>query len=97
MHQKSLVQPILHLGPILAKVVEQGIEVQKKTPDENLGKVMAIITAVSQCAAPVGQIIYGLAFQGFSEAVYKPTLLVSIAMLIMAGGAQRILKKEKSD
>lgn len=69
--------------------------VQKKTPNENLGKVMAIITAVSQCAAPLGQVIYGIVFEGFSGAVYLPTLFVSIAMRAMAGFAQRILRNEE--
>jgi len=69
-------------------------KVQKKTPNENLGKVMAIITAVSQCAAPVGQIIYGVFFEAFSATVYLPTIFVCIAMLAMAGMSQRTLRNE---
>lgn len=46
--------------------------VQKKTPNENLGKVMAIITAVAQCMAPVGQVIYGVIFEAFSIRIYLP-------------------------
>jgi len=69
-------------------------KVQKKTPKENLGKVMAIITAVSQCAAPVGQMIYGIFFGAFSAAVYLPTIFVSIAMLAIAGMSQRTLRNE---
>lgn len=70
-------------------------KVQKTTPNENLGKVMAIITAVSQCAAPIGQVLYGIIFEGFSSTVYLPTLFVSIAMLAMAGISQRILRNEE--
>jgi len=69
-------------------------KVQKKTPNENLGKVMAIITAVSQCAAPVGQMIYGIFFGAFSAAVYLPTIFVCIAMLAIAGMSQRTLRNE---
>lgn len=68
--------------------------VQKKTPNENLGKVMAIITAVAQCAAPIGQIIYGLGFEGFSKAVYLPTIFVSLAMFALAALSQRMLRNE---
>lgn len=68
--------------------------VQKKTPNENLGKVMAIIMAVSQCTAPVGQIIYGLIFEAFGLKVYIPTLLVCIAMILIAGVTKRILRSE---
>lgn len=68
--------------------------VQKKTPNENLGKVMAIITAVAQCMAPVGQIIYGVIFEAFSIRIYLPTLLVSIAMILMAAVTKKILRNE---
>ncbi len=46
--------------------------VQKKTSNENLGKVMAIITAVSQCMAPIGQVVYGFMFEKFSMKIYLP-------------------------
>ncbi|MFV0394611.1 MAG: MFS transporter [Coprobacillaceae bacterium] len=39
--------------------------VQKRTPNENLGKVMAIIMGVAQCSAPIGQIAYGSLFETF--------------------------------
>lgn len=68
--------------------------VQKKTPNENLGKVMAIIMAVSQCMAPVGQVIYGLVFEAFSMRMYVPTLLVSSAMILIAAVTKKILRNE---
>ncbi|MFE3572697.1 MFS transporter [Lysinibacillus sp. NPDC059133] len=70
--------------------------VQKETPNENLGKVMAIIIAVSQCMAPIGQILYGLLFEAFSVKVYVPILMISIAMVVMAIATKRILRFEKS-
>jgi len=70
-------------------------KVQKKTPDENLGKVVAIITAVSQCAAPVGQLIYGFLFKAFSLKIYLPTLFVCLAMVIIAVIGQRVLRNEE--
>lgn len=71
--------------------------VQKETPNENLGKVMAIIIAVSQCMAPIGQILYGVLFEAFSVKVYVPILIVSIAMVVMAIATKRILRFEKSE
>ncbi|MGG0239659.1 MFS transporter [Bacillus rhizoplanae] len=68
--------------------------VQKKTPDENLGKVMAIITAVAQCMAPIGQVIYGLIFETFSIKIYLPILFVSFIMIVIAIVTKRILRKE---
>ncbi|MEQ6356289.1 MFS transporter [Lysinibacillus sp. M3] len=71
--------------------------VQKETPNENLGKVMAIIIAISQCMAPIGQIVYGLLFEAFSVKVYVPILMICIAMVVMAIATKRILRFEKSE
>ena len=68
--------------------------VQRKTPNENLGKVMAIIMAAAQCAAPAGQFMYGILFREFSRAVYVPILLVSVVMFVLAVVSQKMLKNE---
>lgn len=68
--------------------------VQKKTPNENLGKVMAIITAVSQCMAPIGQIVYGFMFEGFSLKIYLPILCISFILIILAFVTKKILGNE---
>lgn len=70
-------------------------KVQKRTPNENLGKVMAIIIAVSKCAAPVGQAIYGVAFEAFHSSVYLPVFFISAVMIVVAGVTQRGLKNER--
>lgn len=69
-------------------------KVQKKTSNENLGKVMAIMMAVAQCAAPIGQIIYGIAFETFSESIYLPVFFISAILLVVAVVTQRGLKNE---
>jgi MFS family permease len=69
--------------------------VQKKTPNEYLGKVMAIIMAVAQCAAPAGQFMYGILFREFSRAIYVPILLVSAVMFALMVVSQRMLKNEE--
>ncbi|MFJ8526457.1 MFS transporter [Bacillus sp. NPDC094106] len=68
--------------------------VQKNTPNENLGKVMAIITAVAQCMAPIGQVIYGFMFETFSIKVYLPILFISFIMIVIAIVTKRILRNE---
>lgn len=68
--------------------------VQKKTPNENLGKVMAILIGVTQCAAPLGQMIYGVLFKHYSTTLYIPILAVSLVMIILSGFTRRILKNE---
>ncbi|MDV5067525.1 MFS transporter [Bacillus sp. W1] len=68
--------------------------VQKKTLNENLGKVMAIITAVSQCMAPIGQVVYGFMFEEFSMKIYLPILVISFIMLLIAVVTKKILSNE---
>ncbi|HCX48136.1 MAG TPA: MFS transporter [Bacillus sp. (in: Bacteria)] len=68
--------------------------VQKKTPNENLGKVMAIITVVSQCMAPIGQVVYGFMFEGFSAEIYLPIFAISFIMIIIAILTKKILRNE---
>lgn len=45
-------------------VVVLSAAVQQQTPPELLGKVMAFIMAVSNCASPLGQAVYGALFEG---------------------------------
>ncbi len=45
-------------------VVVLSAAVQGQTPPELLGKVMAFIMAVSNCASPLGQAVYGALFEG---------------------------------
>lgn len=70
-------------------------KVQIITPDKNLGKVMAIITAVSQCAAPLGQILYGVIFEKWSTQVFIPTFLVGIMTLLLGVLTWYLLKYEE--
>jgi MFS family permease len=71
------------------------VKVQTKTPSENLGKVMAIIQASAQCAAPVGQIAYGFAFERFDSAVYIPLLFAGLLTSGIALIGRITLKVEK--
>jgi MFS family permease len=68
------------------------VRIQAKTPIENLGKVMDIVQAVAQCAAPVGQMLYGAAFQAFLGAAYIPLLLVGALTMAIAFIAKAMLK-----
>lgn len=69
--------------------------VQRQTPNELLGKVMSIIMAVAQCAAPVGQIIYGVIFEKFHFQIYIPILILFVLLLLMTVWAKKIFKNEQ--
>lgn len=70
-------------------------KVQKITPNENLGKVMAIMTAVAQCAAPLGQMAYGVIFEAWSAQIYIPTGIVSAVTVLLGVLTQQLLKHEE--
>lgn len=68
--------------------------VQKHTPDLIMGKVMAIIMAVAQCAAPVGQMFYGQLFEGFQSHAYFVVIIMLISVIGLAFIAKKYLKNE---
>ena len=70
--------------------------VQKKTSNEYLGKVMAIIMSVAQCTSPVGQFTYGILFREFNLTIYIPILLVSAIMFALTVISQRMLRNEEA-
>lgn len=55
--------------------------VQKQTPPQLLGKIMAVIIAVSSCSQPVGQAVYGVLFDALPEQPYA--IMISTALLAM--------------
>lgn len=44
--------------------------IQQKTPNHLIGKVMAYTVTITMCAQPIGQTIYGLLFDRFSDAIH---------------------------
>jgi MFS family permease len=66
--------------------------VQKKTPDDMLGKVMAIIMAGTQCAAPLGQALYGFMLEIFKSAVYIPALAAFLFTMVIVFAARAALR-----
>jgi predicted MFS family arabinose efflux permease len=69
--------------------------VQRITPRENLGKVMATIVAVAQCAVPLGQLLMGLIFRNSAASVYIPVLLISVLVLLISGVCYWLFKETK--
>lgn len=68
--------------------------IQKETPPAHLGKVLAIITMVSQCAAPLGQLLQGILLRAAGDRVYWMAIIVGVAMVLVAEGARRLLRHE---
>lgn len=69
--------------------------VQRITPKENLGKVMATIVAVAQCAVPLGQLLMGLMFKNTTTSVFVPLLLISVLVLAISGACFTMFRETK--
>ena len=52
-------------------VVQIYTVVQMQTPPELVGKIMATLVSVAMCGQPIGQMIYGILFDVFSENAYS--------------------------
>lgn len=44
--------------------------IQQKTPNELIGKIMSYVVTISLCAQPLGQMVYGILFDSFPNAIY---------------------------
>lgn len=72
--------------------------IQRDTPDNLMGKVMAYTSAITLCAQPLGQLVYGFLFERFREAVYLvliPTAGILFAVGWMAKGFFREMEREE--
>ena len=71
--------------------------IQKETPQNLIGKVIAVILTVSMCAQPLGNAFYGVLFgicKGFEYAV---VLFSGIVSLIIAISTKNIFKRFSAD
>nr|WP_304970757.1 hypothetical protein [uncultured Schaedlerella sp.] len=68
--------------------------IQQNTPDHLIGKVMAYTSAVTMCAQPAGQMVYGFLFDGFRENISMVLILSGLTVcmigLLSAGFFRRI-------
>lgn len=69
---------------------------QQQTPNLLLGKVMAILTAVSTCAVPIGQILFGTLMDSFTTNVYALLLIVAVVTIAIAITTKVLLKERKA-
>ena len=59
--------------------------IQQGTPEHLIGKVMAYTSAITMCAQPVGQMVYGFLFDGCKEAVWL--VLIPTGVIVCGIGA----------
>ncbi len=71
--------------------------VQRQTPPNLLGKIMAVIIAVLNCSQPVGQAVYGVLFDIFADKPYLITTgaaILAMAVSLYSKKVFAVLEKE---
>lgn len=67
--------------------------IQAETPQNLIGKVIAVILTVSMCAQPLGNALYGVLFEICKGLEYIVVLFAGIVSLMIAIGTRNIFKK----
>lgn len=69
------------------------VYIQKNTPNEMLGKVMALATSLTMCATPIGQIIYGSLLGILGTDAYMIIFTVGIITIALSFVFKGIVRK----
>lgn len=67
--------------------------IQAETPQNVIGKVIAVILTVSMCAQPLGNALYGVLFELCKGAEYAVVLFSGVVSLIIAIGTRNIFNR----
>lgn len=67
--------------------------VQQQTPPLLLGKIMAVIIAVSSCSQPLGQAVYGVLFDVLSEIPYAVMIGAAVISFVVALCSKKIFAR----
>ncbi len=71
--------------------------IQTETPQNLIGKVIAVILTVSMCAQPLGNAFYGVLFEICKGAEYAVVLFSGVVSLMIAISAKNIFKGFSAD
>ena len=67
--------------------------VQGETPAHLIGKVMAFVMALSNCATPLGALAYGWLLDAFRDALPVIVVCVVALSLLLAAGVRTVLAR----
>ena len=67
--------------------------IQTETPQNLIGKVIAVILTVSMCAQPLGNAMYGVLFEVCDGIEYIPVFLSGAVSLAIALGAGKVFRR----
>lgn len=67
--------------------------IQQRTPNSLIGKVMSYISTITMCAQPIGQTLYGLLFDSFTDSVYLVLIPTGIIVCVIGLSARGLFRK----
>ena len=67
--------------------------IQEETPDHLTGKIMSCVMALSICAQPVGQALYGLLFEALADRPWQILLGAAAVTALIALAARKIFRQ----
>lgn len=81
------------MGLVTMFSVQMVATVQTETPPELVGKVIALMMSLSMCTQPIGQAMYGMAFDRFANNTGVILLIVAILSVVISLVSKKIFSK----
>lgn len=67
--------------------------VQKQTPSQLVGKIMASLISIAMCGQPIGQMIYGILFDIFESHTWIVLIAAANAAFLISLYSKRIFSQ----
>ena len=74
-------------------VVQIYTMVQKQTPPQLVGKIMAALISIAMCGQPIGQAIYGVLFDIFESRTWIVLIVAAVAAFLIALYSKKIFSQ----
>lgn len=85
------------MGASTLFVVQIYTMVQKQTPPQLVGKIMAALISIAMCGQPIGQAIYGILFDVFESRTWIVLIVAAIAAFLISLYSKRIFSQLEDD
>lgn len=86
-----LISVIFLMGSATVFTIYGQTIIQKLTPQHMLGKVASVVSVISMCALPIGQILYGSLFEFFKTKSFVIVIISGLICLVIAFFSKKVL------
>ena len=81
------------MGASTLFVVQIYTMVQKQTPPQLVGKIMAALISIAMCGQPIGQAIYGILFDVFESRTWIVLIVAAVAAFLISLYSKKIFSQ----